>query len=152
MPTVQTNPFLLGRSLEDTVFFNVLQKFFIAGFVSLLNSGNSPENFSNLSEAFSLCSLGKFVIHISPLVVLTLGSPFQAVLCGTHSVNQFKPNLGMLFLVGCRFGENTPNLLISLFFGNAGKPVILISCHALACNSIPEVFLGLSALQFFNFF
>ena len=100
--------------LEYCLLLYVVQKCAVSLLVSLLDSSNSAELCSELGKALFLSVLGKAVVHIGPLVVLTL-SGVKKVLGGIAKLAKcLEPKLCVLLLVLSGLKENCSVLLISL--------------------------------------
>ena len=111
--------------------------------VMLLNGGNQAELLGKLGKALLLCRLGKAIVHIGPLVVLTLGGVLQVLCRVADAAKLLEPHLGVLLLVLGRLEEERGDLLVALLLGNRCKVGVLISCLGLACKGSLKVLLGL---------
>ena len=95
----------------DLAFGEDLRRLYIAqqGTVALLmvlfNGGDQAEALGKFVEALLVSSLGKAVVHIRPLVVLTLRGG-EKVFCGVaNAVQFFEQQLGVFLLIIRGFEE-----------------------------------------------
>ena len=65
--------------LEDLLGLNVLEQLAVALLMGLLDCSHAAELFGKDMEALCVSGLGETVIHVGPLVVLTLGSSLQVL-------------------------------------------------------------------------
>src|SRR5574344_1908224 len=120
---------------EHALFRYVVEQLAVALFMCLFNCSNTFEQLCNRIEAFFVCCLCEACVHVGPLVVLAVRSCLK-VFCSRFdsAVQQFEPQLCMLFFVRSGFFKNIRNLFETVFTCLACKPVVLISCHRLACK------------------
>ena len=129
--------------LEYCLLFYVVQKCAVSLLVSLLDSSNSAELCSELGKALFLSVLSKAVVHIGPLVVLTL-SGVKKVLSGIAKLTEsLEPELCVLLLVLSGLKEDCGDLLITCFLCYRCKVGVLVSCLRFTCEGFPKVLLGL---------
>ena len=113
----------------------------------LLDGGYTTEFGGDFLKTFFLRLTGHAVIHVGPLKILAVSSGFQILYrtADATSFKEFKPHLGMLFLVVGGLLENGCDLLITIFLG-FGCPIgVLVACLALSCKSFLQVALGLGS-------
>ena len=129
--------------LKDGLGLDVVQQGAVALLVGLLDGGNTAELLGQSMEALFFGVLSHAVIHIGPLVVLAL-SGVQQVLGGVAQLAQsLEPQLGVLLLCGLQ--EQRGDLLIAGLLGNGGEVGVLVPGLGFACESLPQVLLGLGA-------
>ena len=81
---------------EDLRHLHIVQQGTVALLVMLFNGGDQAETLGQLMKAFLIGSFGKAIVHIRPLVVLTL-SGGEKVFCGVaNAVQFFEPQLSLL--------------------------------------------------------
>src|SRR5699024_984781 len=100
----------------------------IALFMMLLDGSHKAECRRKFRESLFLCGFCKSVVHICPLVILTLCGVEQVLGGIADAVQFFEPHLRMLFLIVRRLQEKCGDLLIALFFCLGSKISILIAC------------------------
>ena len=83
----------LGKDLRH---LHIVQQGAVALLMVLFNGGYQAETLGQLMKAFLIGSFGKAIVHIRPLVVLTL-SGGEKVFCGVaNAVQFFEPQLSLL--------------------------------------------------------
>src|SRR5699024_7327963 len=105
----------------------------------------------DLVKALLLRLGGHAGVHRGMLLILTGGGHLQAGQgIGDLAVfhQELEPDLGMLLLIVGGIVENGRDLLVAFLFGLGCKIGILVAGLALACESFPQVFLGLAAFEF----
>ena len=104
-------PYLDFALLEHFLSFDILQKCAVTLFVTLLDSSYEAELLSENVESFLVGGLCETVIHICPLVILSVCS-LNKVVCGiADALELLEPELFVLLLVVCCVEENLSNLL-----------------------------------------
>ena len=84
---------------------------------------------ADVTDAFCLCSLGKAIIHVCPLVVLASGGICQVLRCIANAIVQFLvPHLGMFFLIVGSVLEDGCYLLKTIFLCTGCKIGVLVTC------------------------
>ena len=126
MSAVTALPYLNLRLLEDLLHLHIVEELAVALLMRLLNRANGSELSCQIREALFLRILSHALIHISPLVVLTLGCGLQIGLCVALQSQMTEPELGMFLLVVRRLLEESRNLLKSLLLGHGREESILI--------------------------
>lgn len=82
---------------EDLRHLHIVQQGTVALLVMLFNGGDQAETLGQLMETFLIGSFGKAIVHIRPLVVLTL-SGGEKVFCGVaNAVQFFEPQLRSVY-------------------------------------------------------
>ena len=100
----------LGKDLRH---LHIVQQGTVALLVVLFNGSDQTEALRQLMKAFFIGGFGKAVVHIRPLVVLTL-SGGEKVFCGVaNAVQFFKPQLGVFLLIISGFEEQCRDLLVA---------------------------------------
>ena len=98
---------------EDLRHLHIVQQGTVALLVMLFNGGDQAETLGQLMETFLIGSFGKAIVHIRPLVVLTL-SGGEKVFCGVaNAVQFFEPQLGVFLLIISGFEEQCRDLLVA---------------------------------------
>jgi hypothetical protein len=108
MTAVRALPDAVAVAREDELVLHVLQELAITLLVVLLNLSHHFKLDCNLLEAFLASFLSHAWIHIGPLVVLTISSSLQVLLCilDSTALQILEPQLGVLLLVGsCLFKD-----------------------------------------------
>ena len=104
-------PNLYLALLEHFLGLDVLEKFAIALFLTLLDSSYEAELLCENMESFLISGLCETVIHICPLVVLSVCSLYKIVCCVADALEFLEPELCVLLLVVSCLEENLCNLL-----------------------------------------
>ena len=98
---------------KDLCHLHIVQQGTVALLMVLLNGGYQAETLGQLMKAFLIGSFGKAIVHIRPLVVLTL-SGGEKVFCGVaNAVQFFEPQLGVFLLIISGFEEQCRDLLVA---------------------------------------
>ena len=110
-------PNLYFRFLEYLGGLYVLEQGAVTLLVLLLDSGNHTETCGQYGESLLLGSLGKALIHIGPLIVLTVSCGAQVLSGIANALQLLEPEFCvLLFIVGGLF-KNGCYLLKALFLG-----------------------------------
>ena len=118
MSAVAAFPHNYSALFEYSLSFYVGKKRTVSLLVSLFNSRYTAELCCKLVEALCLCVLCKLIVHIGPLIVLTLCF-VEKVFCGvTELAKSLEPKLCVLLLVFCCLEEYSSYLLISCLLCN----------------------------------
>src|SRR5574344_1093264 len=117
MSAVAALPDSVTLTREHETVLNVFQQFKVTLLMMALYLSHTTHLGSDLNESLLFGFLCHAVIHISPLVVLTLGSSLQVLhsVLDSSTFEILKPQLGMFFLVVSSLCEESGNLLISFF-------------------------------------
>ena len=100
----------LGKDLRR---LHIVQQGAVSLLMVLFNSSDQTETLRQLMKAFLIGGFGKAVVHIRPLVVLTL-SGGEKVFCGVaNAVQFFEPQLGVFLLIISGFEEQCRDLLVA---------------------------------------
>ena len=135
MTAVAALPYLDFALGKDFLGFYIFQQSTVTLLMMFLDLSNHTELRCQLLEAFFLCRLSKPCVHIRPLVVFTIRSIFQVGGCIINAFKFLEPQLGMLFLVVCRFQEQRRDLLESVFFRTGSEIRVLVTGLTLAGKS-----------------
>ena len=114
----------------------------------LFNGGYQAETLGQLMETFLVGGLGKAVVHIRPLVVLTLCGGEKIFGGVTNAVQLFEPQLGVFLLVVSGFKEQRRDLLVAFLLGLGCKIGVLVACLGLTGKGSHQVFFGLGTCVF----
>ncbi len=96
MPAVAALPYLDLTLGKDLCHLHIVQQGAVALLMVLFNGGYQAETLGQRMETFLIGSFGKAIVHIRPLVVLTL-SGGEKVFCGVaNAVQFFEPQLSLL--------------------------------------------------------
>ena len=148
MPAVAALPHGLLALFKNALHLDIIQQGAVPFLVGLLNGGNGAEFAGQLGKALLLGLLGKGRIHISPLVILTLGG-VQQVLGGIAQLTQrLKPHLGVFLLVFGGLGKNFSDLLVAFLLGYTGEIGVFIAGLRFTGKGGQQVLFGLGAFQF----
>ena len=99
-------------------------------------------------KAFLIGCFGKAVVHIRPLVVLTLCGG-EKIFSGVADAVQFlEPELCVLFFILCGLEKQRRDLLIAVLLGFGGKVGILVASLGLTGKGSHQIFFGLSTCVF----
>ena len=145
MTAVAALPHLHLTLGKDLGRFHIVQQSTIPLLVMLLHCGNQTETLGQLREAFFLSRLGKALVHVRPLVILSFCSGGQILGRVANALQFLEPQLGMLLLVFSRLQEQSSNLLKPLLLCYRGKVGVLIPCLGFSCKGFPQVLLRLGA-------
>ena len=118
----------------------------------LLDGAHHPELLGNLLEAFLFGLPGHSVIHIRPLVILSVGGFGQILYGGADATaaEVLEPDLGVfLFIIG-RLFKDLGDLDIAVFLGLGSKVGVLVAGLGFTGEGLLEVLLGLGSFQFFH--
>ena len=133
---------------EDLRHLHIVQQGTVALLVVLFNGGDQAETLGQRMETFLIGCFGKAVVHIRPLVVLTL-SGGEKVFCGVaNAVQFFEPQLGVFLLIISGFEEQCRDLLKAFLLGLGCKIGVLVACLGLTGKGSHQVFFGLSSCVF----
>lgn len=101
MSAVRALPDAVAVTREDELVLYVLQELAITLLMMLLDFSNHLKLSCNLLETFFASLLCHAWIHIGPLIVLTIGSSFQVLLCilDSTALQILEPQLSVLLLV-----------------------------------------------------
>ena len=127
---------------KDGLGLHVLQKCTVALLVGLFDGGNPPELGSQGGKALFLGFLCHPVMHIRPLVVLTLGGMEQVLLHRAQLTQSLEPQLGVLLLVLGGLQEQSGDLLVAGLLGYRGEVGVLIPGLGLPGKGFPQILLG----------
>ena len=130
---------------KDLCHFHIVKQRSVALLVVLLNGRHQAEFGRQLREALLLGSLGKALIHISPLVVLALGSGEQILGGRANALQLLEPHLGVLFFIVGGFQKQRCDLLVALLLCGGSKKGILVSGLGFAGEGLQQILLGLCA-------
>ena len=125
---------------EDLRHLHIVQQGTVALLVVLFNGGDQAETLGQRMETFLIGCFGKAVVHIRPLVVLTL-SGGEKVFCGVaNAVQFFEPQLGVFLLIISGFEEQCRDLLKAFLLGLGCKIGVLVACLGLTGKGSHQVF------------
>ena len=79
----------------------------------LFNGGYQAETLGQRMETFLIGCFGKAVVHIRPLVVLTLSGGEKIFGSVANAVQLFEPQLGVFLLIISGFEEQRRDLLVA---------------------------------------
>ena len=145
MTAVAALPHLDFALLEDGSGGDVLQQGAIALFVMFLDSANLTKLLGKFGETLFLSGLGKALVHIGPLEILTVSSSAKVLFGGADALKLAQPHLCVVTLVGGGVQEDLSDLLETLFLGRGSKIGVLVRCLGLAGKCSSQVLLGLSS-------
>ena len=145
---VAADPDHLGIAGEYLLLLDVGQQSKVTLLVVLLNGGNAVKQECDVVKAFLAGDLGEFLVHLGPLVILTLGGCLQVLSGGAEESQLLEPQLCMLLLVLCSLGKECGDLLIAFLLGLACKIGILVSCFGFAGKCSQQIGFGSASLQF----
>ena len=105
MTAVPALPYLHFALLKYLRSLNILQQGAISLLVMFLNGAYHTEFGCQFRESFCFCSLGKLLVHIRPLVILSICGCIQICHGISQTLQFLKPHLCMLFFVIRSFQE-----------------------------------------------
>ena len=143
MTAVAALPHLDAALFEDLLGLHIFQQRAVALLVVLLDGGHAPEFGGKLGKAFLLGGDGEALIHVGPLVILTVGRGGQILGGGADAAQLLEPELGVFFLVVGGLQEKGCDLLKALLLGLGRKLGVLVSGLGLAGEGGLQVLLGL---------
>ena len=100
----------LGKDLRC---LNIVQQGAVSLLVVLFNGGDQAETLGQRMETFLIGCFGKAVVHIRPLVVLTLSGGEKIFGSVANAVQLFEPQLGVFLLIISGFEEQCRDLLVA---------------------------------------
>ena len=129
MTAVRALPDAVAVAREDELVLHVLQELAITLLVVLLNLSHHFKLDCNLLEAFLASFLSHAWIHIGPLVVLTIGSSLQVLLCilDSTALQVLEPQLSVLLLVGSSLLKDVSYLNITVLLSLTRKICIFVT-------------------------
>ena len=110
---------------------DVAQQGTVALLVVLLDGRYATELLGQFMEALLVGLTGKAVVHVSPLVILALGSVQQVLGDGAQSAQMAEPQLGMFLLVLSSLQEEGGNLFVAVLLGHGGVIGVFVAGHRL---------------------
>ena len=122
---------------------NILEERTVSLFVMLLDLTDCTELSCEFRESFSLSCLGEILIHVCPLIVLTVSSSLEVICSRTDAVQLLEPHLCMLFLIVSSLKEDSSDLLISFLLCLRSEICILVASLGLSCKCSLEILLRL---------
>ena len=145
---VSADPDHVAVSREDDALFNVREQLSVALLVLLLDRRDLLEQVGDVVEALGLRVLGEALVHVGPLVVLALGGVLQVRdrVRNVAVMQELEPDLRVLLLVVCGFGEKLGNLLVAVLLRLRCVIGVLVSRLRLAGKGGHQVRFGLCAL------
>ena len=117
MPAVAALPHLDLALGKDFRHFHIVQQGTVALLMMLFDGGDQTETLGQLMEALLVGGFGEAVVHIRPLVVLTLSGGEKIFGGVADAVQLFEPQLGMFLLVIGGFKEQRRDLLVAFLLG-----------------------------------
>ena len=118
--------------------------------MGLLNLSNQTELCSKLLEAFLFRYLSEVLVHLCPLVVLSVRCRLQVLLgvsnTAAKSCKLSEPHLSVVLFIRGSVIKELGNLLISVFSCLGCIVVVLISCLCFARKRFPQILLCLCSL------
>ncbi len=130
---------------KDFGSFKIVKQGAVTLFMVLFDCGNHAELCSQCGEALLFGCFGKALIHIRPLVVLTLGGCGEVRGGIANSLELFEPHLCVFFFVIGGFQEQGCHLLIAFLLGDGGKVGIFIARLRLTGKGGLKILFGLRA-------
>ena len=109
-------PNLDFRFLKYLGGFNVLEQSTVTLLMTFLNCCHTTETCCKFRESLLLGSYGKALIHISPLIILTIGSSGKVLSSITYTLKFLEPEFGVLFLIVCCLLKYGSYLLKAVLF------------------------------------
>ena len=104
-----------------------------------LDSRNHLEKIGDIRKSLFSCCLGKFGIHLLPLVLLTLCSDFKIILGAVYALKDLIPDLGVFLLICCCLFKDLGNLNVSVFPCLGSKISVLIARLGLAGERFHQI-------------
>src|SRR3712207_2913123 len=138
---VSALPYHLSFFGKHSHVFNIVHKRQVSLFVRLLGNGYVAIHGGNCLKTFLLSHIGKVRIIYRPLFmfarsgsteILERGADYTCRIAGSNfyhaSFEKLEHTFGMFFLLIGRFGENSRDLFVTLFFRYARKVSVAHSC------------------------
>ena len=148
MPAVAALPHLDLALGKDFRHFHIVQQGAVALLMMLFNGGDQTEALRQLMKAFFIGGFGEAVVHIRPLVVLTLSGGEEIFGGVADAVQFFEPQLGVFLLVISGFKEQRRDLLVAFLLGLGCKIGVLVPGLGLTGKGSHQIFFGLSTCVF----
>ena len=148
MTAVAALPYLDLALSKDLCRLHIVQQGTVALLVVLFNGGDHAETLGQRMETFLIGCFGKAVVHIRPLVVLTLSGGEKVFGGVTNAVQLLEPQLGVFLLVVSGFEEQRRDLLVAFLLGLGCKIGVLVASLGLTGKGSHQVFFGLSPCVF----
>ena len=135
---VAANPDGIAVATEDESILDVFQQLAIALLVCLLDGSDSTELVGDLCEAFLLSFLSHVGVHVSPLVVLTLGSSLKVLACALDvaTLEILEPQLSVLLLVLSSLLEDSSDLFVAILTCLGCEVSVFVTCLALTSKTL----------------
>ena len=129
MTAVRALPNAVAVAREDELVLHVLQELAITLLVVLLDFCHHFKLDCNLLETFFMSLLCHAWIHIGPLVVLTISSSLQVLLCilDSTALQVLEPQLSVLLLVGSCLFKDISYLNITVLLSLTCKICIFVT-------------------------
>ena len=111
MTTVAAFPNLDFALLEHFLCLNIAEQSAITLLMTLLDCSYETELCSKLLEAFFFSCLCEAIIHVSPLIVLAIGSSSKVLSSCANTLKFLEPELSVLLLIVGSVLEDGSDLL-----------------------------------------
>lgn len=153
MSAVAADPDRVAFAREHDSLLDIIEKLAVTLFMMTFDSANLTEFGCNSRETFLFGFAGHTVVHICPLIVLSLGSVAKIIQSSGNvvSVEHLEPEFSVLFLVVGSFFKDSCDLLEAILTGFRGIVGILVACLRFSGISLAEILLGLGSLDVFHF-
>ncbi len=133
MSAVAADPDRVAFAREHDSLLDIIEKLAVTLFMMTFDSANLTEFGCNSRETFLFGFAGHTVVHICPLIVLSLGSVAKIIQSSGNvvSVEHLEPEFSVLFLVVGSFFKDSCDLLEAILTGFRGIVGILVA----SCDS-----------------
>ena len=145
VPAVTAFPDMNPGSVEHLLVFDVLKQLPVAFLVMLFNGSHTAELFGQFGKAFLFGFPGHAFVHVSPLVVFTLGGFQKIFLHAADTTQSLEPQLSVLLFILSGFQEEGGNLLVAGLLGYGGEIGLLVPGHGLSGKGFLEILFGFGA-------
>ena len=143
MTAVAALPAVLAGADPDFAGFNVGEKFPVALFVTLFDSGNALKDPCQFGVAFLFSFDSESAVHFGPLFMFTGCCGSEIFQSGANAVQLFEPEFGMfLFIVGSLLKDGS-DLLIAFLACLGSKIGVFVPCLGFTGEGVLKILPGL---------